>query len=252
MPFMAQLEEDTHQHLFHKPGCGRPSGGCVRHRDSFLRELGAGQLPLPSVGVHRHTCFQLVLHPGLYDLAVLVISIQRWQQVARWNTCQFMNATKLALVMIASAWGCSTVQLACIVIWASKERFPRCTLQFYLQDPHRITLSTFIPLAVAINVFFCLNLLRYAVKSRRAVHPHSQTADVLERARQRELRLHYTVIIIIAVLVFVWLPCTCLLYFGNNFKETLQTYDLVRLWGLLLVQLNSLVNPFIYTWRSKS
>ncbi len=101
-------------------------------------------------------------------------------------------------------------------------------------------------LVIAANAFFCLKLLHHAVKtSRAAVHPHAQTAAALERARLKERRLLFTTVIIIGILLSLWLPYLLLMPIPQ-LRDTPLKYELVRVWGLALMQLNSLANPFVY------
>ncbi len=185
-------------------------------------------------------------------LAVLVIGVKRWGQVVHWNSCHTMGGMKRTLAMIAGAWGFSTLMSATILLGGKPSHFARCRMEFYLADLHRNALGATALLGVVTNACFCLKLLHFAIKSRRAVHPHTQTAEALERARQLELRLTYTVIIIIAVLILVWVPWFGLFFGVHHFKDTPEIETLVRVWGIILgSQINSSVNPFIYAWRSK-
>ena len=186
-------------------------------------------------------------------LAVLVIGVKRWGQVVHWNSCHTMGGMRRTLAMIAGAWGFSSVMSATILFGGKPGNFARCSAEFYLADPHRNTLGATALLGVVSNGCFCLKLLHYAVKTRRAVHPHLQTAEALERARQRELRLTYTVIIVTAILILVWVPLFGLYFMVDYFKDTPGITTLVETWGLgLAAQVNSAVNPFIYAWRSKT
>ncbi len=186
-------------------------------------------------------------------LAVLVIGVKRWGQVVHWNSCHTMGGMRRTLAMIAGAWGFSTVVSATILLAGKPGHFARCSNVFYLADLHRNALGATGLLGVVTNACFCLKLLHFAIKSRRAVHPHIQTAEALERARQLELRLTYTVIIIIAVLILVWVPLFGLFFMVHYFKDMPEIDSLVQVWGITLaIQINSAVNPFIYTWRSKA
>ncbi len=185
-------------------------------------------------------------------LAVLVIGVKRWGQVVHWNSCHAMGSMRRTLAMIAGAWGFSTLMSATILLGGKPGNFARCSAEYYLADLHRNALGATALVGVVTNACFCLKLLHFAIKNRRAVHPHIQTAEALERARQLELRLTYTVIIIIAVLILVWVPLFGLYFMVHRFKDTLGLDSLVQVWGITLaIQINSAVNPFIYAWRSK-
>ncbi len=195
-------------------------------------------------------CFQTFLGS---ILAVLVIGVKRWGQVVHWNSYHTMGGMKRTLAMIAGAWGFSTVMSATILLGGKPGHFARCGMKLYLANPHRNALGATALVGVVANACFCLKLLHFAIKSRRAVHPHIQTAEALERARQLELRLTYTVIIIIAVLIFVWVPWFGLFFMAPDVKAAPEIGNLVGFWGLImLLQINSSVNPFIYAWRPKT
>ncbi len=184
-------------------------------------------------------------------LGILVISVKRWGQIVHWNSCHQMSRMKGTMALITGAWGCSFLLSISVMASGKSENSTTCSLDFYLETPHRITLNMIAIFAIAVNAFFCFKLLHHAVKTRRAVHPHAQTAAALERARQNERRLHNTIVIIITILVSLWLPYLILTAIPH-LKDTRMKYELVRIWGLALMQMNSLLNPFIYGWRSKS
>ena len=185
--------------------------------------------------------------------SVLVIGVKRWRQVVHWNSYHTIRDMKKTLAMIAGAWGFSTLMSATILLGGKPSHFARCRMEFYLADLHRNALGATALLGVVTNACFCLKLLHFAIKSRRAVHPHIQTAAALERARQLELRLTYTVIMVIAVLILVLVPLFGLSFMIHYFKDTPGLDSLIQVWGITLaIQINSAVNPFIYAWRSKA
>ncbi len=147
--------------------------------------------------------------------------------------------------MIGTAWGCSAVLSASIMFSGKSGNFPRCTFTSYTKRSHSKSLRVAELFVVAACVFFCFKLLHYTTKAGRKT-------DILKHARQTELRLQKTIAVIVAVLASVWLTCFCLYWIRQLFEDTPEVQDLIQVWGNVLVQLNSFVNPFIYTWRSKA
>ncbi len=184
--------------------------------------------------------------------ATLVISVKRWGQIVHWEggRCHAMSTMKGVFAMIAVAWLCSALSSASTVIWSKPGNITLCSITNNKEERYiSMALNAVTGLAVAANAFFCLKLLHYAVTTLRAVQPESQTTEASERVRQNELRLHNTIVIIIAIQVLVWVPAFCVATFATGSREML---DLAHAWVMLLVQLNSVANPFVYAWRAKS
>ncbi len=184
-------------------------------------------------------------------LGILVVSLKRWLQIIHWNTCSIANRMKGAMVMVAIAWLCSSLMGVSVAIWRKPGPYSSCYLDFCLTDAHQLVIKVILLFAIAAIVFLCGSLLRHTVKRLQAVHAVAgETVDSLERARQEDRRIHNTIVMLIAVLMSLWLPHIIITIIPRT-RDAIDQYNL-RIWSLAMLQLNSLVNPFIYVWRSRS
>ncbi len=209
----------------------------------------------PSGSFRRHACLWSLAF-GTHSLlsavfGVLVVSAKRWGQVVHWGSaCWSLSSRAGSLVLVGGAWFCSSLLAVTILIWGKAGDTGRCAMDACLGLAHRVGLNIVAILAIVASSVFCLNLLRYIVHTRKAVHTMAPTTDALQRARQEERRLHTTIVTVVVILVSLWLPYV-LVTSIPNLKDTLDRCEL-RVWALVLIQLNSLVNPFIYAWRSRA
>ena len=107
-------------------------------------------------------------------------------------------------------------------------------------------------------VFFTCTVVCYACfKIRSALHQASINLEEVGNRRPTEgdtqMRLTKTLMIIVGALLCCYIPVSCIIYFMNLCQQCdcklIQWFRDVAFW---LILLNSAINPFVYTIRSRS
>ncbi len=184
-------------------------------------------------------------------VAILLVGFKRWTQVVQHQTFLCLHSLRGTLMLFAGGWAvCGTLAMS-VILKNNSGTYTVCSLDFYIQPLHRVTLNMIAAATIMGNAFFCVMLLRHAITARRRVQNISQTATYVGACAREadERKLHNTILMLVTILLAMWLPYLAVTAIPQ-LKKSLDRYELVRP-TLALIQLNSLVNPFIYAWRSR-
>ncbi len=183
-------------------------------------------------------------------VAILLVGFKRWTQVVQKQTFLCLHGVRGTLMLLAGGWAICGAFAISVLLKNNSGTYTVCSLDFYTEPLHRLTLNVFAGGTMMGNAFFCVMLLQHAIRVRRRVENVSQTTTDVGTSTADDRKLHNTILMLVAILLVMWLPYLAVTAIPQ-LNSSLDRYELVRVWGLALIQMNSLVNPFIYAWRSQ-
>ncbi len=218
-------------------------------------------------------------------LGALALSIRRRIQLLQWPTESFMKSQWLSILMVATVWLCASL-LNTISIWGKSNNVP-CYLDSYAIGLHRTASAALSGAVLAATGYVFAQLLRHTVRihqyerdqqERNLIrrgdfneqpsrlpcpakrHYFIQMAmrmrdlaiqdEAEERLRLEERQIHNTIVTLLAILLTLKVPLYIVTTVGL-FHPFLDPQPF-RMWTLAVIQLSSLIKPFVCVGMSKS